>query len=300
MRRITSILALAAFAAHAGAQQPTYKEANGWPLDTDGMVRIHNYNGSVTVTGWDKDSVAITAVIAGKPPAYRKALFGGGPRNGVKMGLESSSTTSAPAADFTIFVPMRARLSIRGAATTIDVRNFAGTLDASSLSGRIRVSGAVTELTAETMDGDLEVESSPSYLRGKTATGRITWTGSSDDVALTTVSGTIAMLSSAVLRARFESISGDLKFTGTVKPGGRVSFDSHGGDLALTFSKETYAELTVDAPHWNILGVQPTPTRSAKRAQTFGVPAGRIYGGAGRPADVDARSFKGKITVTQP
>jgi hypothetical protein len=113
------------------------------------------------------------------------------------------------------------------------------------------------------------------------------------------VSGAIVMPATTVHRARFESISGDLKFSGTVKPGGRASFDSHGGDVTLAFSKDTRAELTVDAPRWNILGTEPTPRRPANRAQIFGVPSAGIYAGPGHPSDVEARSFKGKVTVTQ-
>jgi hypothetical protein len=304
MRRIAFIVVIATvavFAASAGAQKsaqpgkPSHTEERGWPLDMDGMIRIHNYNGTISVTGWDRDSVAITAVIAGNT-----GLFGGGGRRGVKSGLESADASSAPVANFIVFVPSRAQLSVRGAATAIDIRNFAGTIDVSTLSGRIRIAGAITEVTAETMDGDIEIEASPNYLRGKTATGRISWNGSSDDVTLSTVSGAIVMPSATLHRARFESISGDLKFTGTVKSGGRVSFDSHGGDVSLAFSKETHAELTVDAPRWNILGAEPTAIRPANRAQIFGVPAGRMYAPAGLLAGVEARSFKGKVTVTQP
>jgi len=301
MRQITSIAVLTLWAASAGAQQPTQRATDGWPLDMDGTIRIHNFNGTVTVTGWDRDSVAITAVIDGKTLAGRKPLFGGGSRSGVKMGVNTvDDAKTAPAADFTVFVPSRARLSIRGAATTIDIRNFAGTVDASTLSGKIHIAGSVTEITAETMDGDLEVEASPTYLRGKTATGRISWTGSSDDVSLSTVSGTIVATGGTLFRGRFESISGDLKFAGGVKPDGRVGFDTHGGDVTLAFSRETRAEVTVDAPRWNVLGAEPTPSRPAKRAQIFGVPTAGIYNGKARPADVDARSFKGRITVTQP
>jgi hypothetical protein len=293
MRHVALITGLVASAIAAGAQKPSQKIERGWPLDMDGAVRIHNYNGSVVVTGWDKDSVAVTAVIGGK-----MGLFGGGGRRGVKFGLESASDQTAPVADFTVFVPSRARLSVRGAATMIEIRNFAGTVDASALSGRVRISGSVTEITAETMDGDLEVESSPAYFRGKTATGRITWTGSSDDASLNTVSGAITVTSSTLHRARFESISGDVKFTGTIKPDGRVTLDSHGGDVSATLARDARAEVTIDAPKGNVLGTEFV--RPAGKALQYASVPHSGSSGTTRAADLVLRSFKGRVSVAQP
>jgi hypothetical protein len=303
MRTIASIAILAATLSGAGSAlaqklQPPAKatrtEEKGWPLDMDGAIRIHNYNGTVTITGWDRDSVSIKATIAGNV-----GLFGGGPRTGVKTGLESGDVNSSPAADMVLFVPSRARLSIRGAATSVDIRNFAGVVDASTLSGAIHIAGPATEVTAETMDGDLTIDASPAYLRGKTATGRITWTGSSDDVDLNTVSGTVTISGSTLHRARIESISGDLKFSGTLKPAGRVTFDTHGGDITAVFTGDTRADLTADAPSGSVLGTE-FKRMPGKGPYSVGVPRG-VYGKpAVRPSDLILRSFKGRVTVTQP
>lgn len=305
MRTIASIAVLTvvvistANAQKGGQKSPppkngTHTEEKGWPLDVDGSIRVHNYNGSISITGWDKDSVSLVGTIAGQVN-----LFGGGSRRSAKMGLESGDVNTAPVADFVIFVPSRARLSVRGAATTIEIKNFAGTVDASTLSGRLKIAGPVTEITAETMDGDIDVEASPTYFRGKTATGRINWTGSSDDVALSTVSGTIVLASSTLYRGRAESISGDIKFTGAVKPGGHVMFESHGGDVTLSLSKETVGELIVDAPISRIMGDLLQAVPGQPRQLQMKIPRGTPRGNTA-PADILARSFKGRVTVTQP
>jgi hypothetical protein len=282
--------AIAATAPVASAQQ---KVDRRWQLNMDGMVRIHNLNGTVTIRGWDRDTIHVTGTIASKG---KEAFFGGGGSNGAKLGVEGSDDR-APLAELTIYLPARARISVRGAATTIDIRDFAGTVDATTLSGRLRIAGSPTEVMAETMDGDLEIEASPAFLRGRTATGQITWTGSSDDVTLVSVGGAISVTGGSLFRARIESISGDLKFSGSAKPDARVSFDTHGGDIALGLSKDTRAEVAWDAPSATILGI--TTTRDAKaRGQKFAsVPRNGL---TGRVAAVTATSFKGRITVTQP
>ena len=306
MRIITSIAVLATIGAattgaHAQKPQPgkaSHTEERGWPLDMDGSVRIHNYSGAVTITGWERDSVAVTAVITGPAPVGRPSVFGGGGRRGVKMGIDTPAGGTAPTAEFIVFIPSRARLSMRGAATAIDIRNFAGTVDASTLSGRLKIGGAVTEITAETMDGDLVIDASPAYLTGKTATGRITWTGASDDVTLGTVSGPIVITAGALHRARVESISGDIKFNGTLKLAGRVTFDTHSGDITATLSKETRADVVADAPRGTVVGVE-FARAPGRTAYASGVPRG-VLASTPRPTDFILRSFKGRVVVTQP
>jgi hypothetical protein len=181
-------LALLCLAASTSAAQQKLDER--YQLDMDGAVRIHNYNGTLNIRGWDKDSIRVTGTIMSKDK--KAAWFGGGRGQGAKMGVEGSDD-KAPLAEITLMVPARARLSVRGAATTIDIRDFAGTVDATTLSGRLHIAGSPTEIMAETMDGDLEIEASPSFLRGRTATGKITWTGSSDDVTMVSVGGAISL-----------------------------------------------------------------------------------------------------------
>lgn len=293
----TRLFTLAAAVASLGAPTtPAHAQQTvdrRWPLNMDGMVRIHNHNGTVTIRGWDRDTVHVTGTIASKG---KDAFFGGGGSSAVKMAVEGSDDR-APLADLTIFLPARARISVRGAATTIDVRDIAGTIDATTLSGRLRIAGAPTEVTAETMDGDLEIEASPAFLRGRTATGRITWTGSSDDVTLISVGGAIAVTGGSLYRARLESISGDIKFTGTAKPDGRISVDTHSGDITLGLAKGSYVDLSYDAPSASILGTTVARDGKTRSPRSAIVPR---FGGSGRIATVTTTSFKGRITVTQP
>ena len=95
-----------------------------------------------------------------------------------------------------------------------------------------------------------------------------------------------------------ESISGDIKFNGTLKPAGRVTFDTHGGDITAVFTKETRADLTADAPSGSVLGTE-FKRLPGKGAYSAGVPRG-VLGSTIRPSDLILRSFKGKVTVTQP
>jgi hypothetical protein len=291
-RTLSLALAVAVCAQPAHAQQ---KVDRWFQLDMDGAVRIHNYNGSVTIRGWNKDSIHVTGTIAAKG---KDAFFGGGRGAAAKMGVESTDGPAA-LADLTIMLPVRARLSVRGAATSIDIRDFSGTIDATTLSGRLHIAGSPTEVMAETMDGDLEIEASPSFLRGRTALGRVTWTGSSDDVTIVTVSGGITVNGANLYRARFETISGDMKFAGSVRPDGRLTFDAHSGDISLAFTKSTVAELAYDASRGALYGVEFTRDLKQSGQRFVGIPRSGL-GGKVRPANVTATTFKGRLTLSVP
>jgi hypothetical protein len=289
------VLALGAVALVTLDAQAQRKVDRSFQLDMDGAVRIHNYNGSLTIRGWNKDSIHVSGSMATKG---KGSFFGGGAGKSAKMGVEGADGIT-PLADLTVYVPVRARLSVRGAATSIDIRDFSGTIDATTLSGRLHIAGSPTEVMAETMDGDLEIEASPSFLRGRTATGRVTWTGSSDDATIVTVSGGITVNGANLYRARFETISGDMKFSGSVRPDGRLTFDAHSGDIALTFSKSTIAELAYDAPRGALYGAEFTRDLKSPGQRYVGIPRGGLDGKV-RPANVTATTFRGRLTVSQP
>lgn len=291
LRRLAAPIAFVALAAPAtGAAQTTV--ARGWPLTPDGAVKIHGDAGIVRIIGWARDSVAVSATI----PAD-VTLFGGGARTGVKFGVESVDGKPV-VAEFIVHVPARARVWVRSVTANIDVSAFAGALDASTVAGLVHVVGTLKELRAESMNGALDVQASSAYLRLKTATGNVTWRGASDDAAVTTVSGRVSIDAASVNRARFESIDGEIHFSGGVATNANVEIDTHSGNVTLAFRRGTNLGLDVSAPGCELLGVPFGAARGVKAtgptrmySKSIGAPA---LGGAA----MAVRSYKGFVTAT--
>lgn len=265
------------------------------PLNPDGAVRISSLTdaGSIRVIGWDKDSIAVTGTIA------RSSSFHiGGNRDGVKMYVETEKGAPAKlaaASDLVVRVPARARVWVNSVLAEVEATSVAGQLDVTAVGSHVRVQGTPSELRAETMNGDIEVTASPAYLRLKTATGHITWTGSSEDVALVTVSGKVVVTGGTVNRARFESIDGDIRFTGGVAKSASVSFDTHGGDVTVLLAADTDAQVEASAPVSDLFGRRAKPgTDPAKRYTNFAT--------VGKPglagASIVIRTFKGRVTAS--
>ena len=210
---------------------------------------------------------------------------------------EGDATTAGSGADLTVSVPVGARVWVRTSSADVEVEGITGAVDVGTVEGTVRVSGSGTDYAIESMTGDIQVTGSPAYLRTKSASGRITWSGTSEDVALSTVSGAIVASTGVVTRARFESVTGPVRYTGGIVRGGTLTLDSHSGDVSAAISRLATAEHEVDAPVSDVLG-----TRTARNTgDTRRVPITRTIGQESFPsARITLRSFKGRATVTQP
>lgn len=264
----------------------------GWALNADGAVKVFMDGGTLQVVGWDRDSVDVSGTVASDAK-----FFSGGGGSAVKMGIESNNSKPSGPSDLVLHLPARARISLRTVTADIEVTAFSGALDATSVAGRIRVNGTPAEVRAESMNGGVDMNASPAYLRIKTATGYVNWTGSSDDVGITTVSGRVVINAGTVQRARFESIDGEIRFTGGVARNANVAIDTHSGNVSLAFRKGTNAGLEVSAPGCELFGVKEGAARGAKGASV----SITFYRAVGQPGLLGqmfvVRSYKGYVTA---
>jgi hypothetical protein len=218
--------------------------SGGRALDADGSLRIFVLNGSVRVTGWSRDSVAVTGVAA----PGQQLLFGG-TRRDFKLGLWDRSDPSAPQPSWIeVRVPARCRVWVKtGYEAEVDVSGVTGGLDLNIVGGRVHVVGSPRELNVEAMDGDVDIEGSPAWLRAKSATGRLTVRGAPEDVGLSTVSGAIVVAAGAgpIGRGKFESVTGDVSFTGAPARGGALDFDTHSGAVEIRLPPSVDADVDV-------------------------------------------------------
>ena len=177
---------------------------------------------------------------------------------------------------------------------SIDVRDVSGSVDLNSITGAIRVSGTMRDLYAEAMDADIELTATAPALRAKTASGTITLTGGGDNVRLTTVSGALRVRADGLERSRFETVTGDISFTGDLSRGTSSAFESHSGRVELTLPRTVSADFDVSTfggPIENRLTKTRPKTSEKGRTRTLAFSAGD--GGA----EVQVRNFKGPVII---
>jgi DUF4097 and DUF4098 domain-containing protein YvlB len=284
--RALVLSSLALLASGASAQT---KVTRGLHLDQTGAVRIFNLVGSVRVTGWNRDSVALRGVL-GKG----NRLYMGGSPQGMKMGVEGTDDRNPAPADIEIMVPARAKVWVKTATANIEVSGVTGSLDLYVVSGDIRVNGSPADINAEAIDGSITIVGSPGWVRAKSASGNVTLDGSSPDATVSTVSGKIDVDGTRFEKAKFESVTGSIRFAGSFQRGGLVAFDTHSGPVEIGIPAGSPADfdiISIAGKITNRLTSKPAVAGRYGRGSEL-----RLESGDGG-VSVTVRSFKGPVTL---
>lgn len=280
------VIAIVAGANESSAQA---KLNRGLPLNADGAIRIYNSVGSVRVIGWSRDSVAVRGSV-GKG----NSLHMGGGRTGMKMFVEGIDERNPAPADIEVYVPAKSKVWVKTATANIDVTGVTGSLDLYVVGGRISVTGSPADINAEAIDGSIKVTGSPGWLRAKSASGDVTLNGSSQDVTISTVSGRIDADGTGFEKAKFETITGSIRFAGSFRRGGLARFDSHSGSVEVGVPAGSPADfdiVSISGPITNKLtSARPIKGRYGRGAELM---ASSGDGGS----RVEIRSFKGPVTL---
>lgn len=282
------------FGCVAGAQSQV-KIERGMPFASDGSVRISNLVGSVRVTGWNRDSVALHGVL----PKGDKVFMGGG-RQGMKMFVEALNDRNPQPTRLDVMVPMRAKVWVKTATAEIEVSGVTGELDLYVVGGKIRVTGMPSELNAEAIDGDIEVNGKPGWLRAKSASGTVTFNGSSGDASISTVSGGITVNSvpaegnGKFERAKLETVTGPIRFNADIQRGAAIDFSTHSGTLDIAIPRRTGADFEVAS----IAGSITNDLNFARPVKgRYGRGSELVMTNSSGGARVTVRSFKGPVTL---
>lgn len=286
-----SCLAVAALLASAPAFAQTKVEKR-LPLGMEGAFRIINMVGTVTVHGWNKDTVLVRAAV---PPLDHLRM--GGTYTGGKMFIENADERDPKPTRLEVWVPSRVRLWIKTATADIDVTGVDGQLDLYVVSGTIDVNGNPHELNAEAIDGDIHVVGSPSWLRAKSASGAVTLRGSSADAAFSTVSGPIRIDGGTFERTKVETVTGNITFTGMLDRSGTFDFDTHSGTVDIAIPEKVNADVSVVT----IAGtINNTISKARPVSGKFGRGTELNFEVAAGGAKVSVRTFKGPVTLRRP
>src|SRR5262245_58538338 len=151
----------------------------------DVALRIYCPSGTLRVTGWTKDSVAVSGYM---DPSLGR-FFIGGTSDGMKLGIETQETDASGTAIMDVSVPKGARVWIKTANADVEVNAVTGTVDVFTVSGHTRVAGSPSVVTAESLDGNIELAVESPNARARTGSGTIVFRGVISEATASSVSG---------------------------------------------------------------------------------------------------------------
>lgn len=239
----------------------------GRSLDPSADVRIMSLTGSITVEGWERDSVDVQGTVAqGLRP------FIGGYSGGFKIATYEGSVSGNADATLRIRVPRGARVWVKTTQAIIAVTGVVGSVNAYTLAGDITVDGAPDALVAESLRGGIRLGGQPGWVRARSGSGPVRVDNlRARDIAITTVSGPIVGQLRAE-RVRLETMSGAVTTTHHWLPRSVTDIDTHDGTISVRSASQT------------VTGASTTGSSSSS-GSAFGAPSVRVFSQRGTIAN---------------
>jgi DUF4097 and DUF4098 domain-containing protein YvlB len=166
----------------------TYEVAPGTPF------RVHNINGGIRLSAWDKDYVDVVA--------EKREQIGGNAKNvkievtvGDTITIETVHLVKYPrvSVNYTISVPAAIVVeSVQSSNGAITLQNVHGDVTAETSNGAIDITGHTGTVRAKTSNGAIELNRIDGYVEAKTSNGAIKISGVSGLVSAETSNGSIS------------------------------------------------------------------------------------------------------------
>jgi hypothetical protein len=239
--RALPVLALVLFLAPAlVAAQETERVHKVVPLGPGGTVTLHNFSGTVRITGADVGQVTIDAVRT----APRDRL------DHIKLDVEASGSTvtidankkdpdwhesnnNVVKTDFEITMPRQAKLDVKVFSSDVHVTDVLGDQKIESFSGDLHIAGGPARIQAKTFSGRIDAGLVPG--------------ATSPDLGMETFSGEIEVRvpASAAAALDFDSFSGkltsDVPLSVTEQRKGHLRGALNGGDAQHRVHLKTFS-----------------------------------------------------------
>ncbi|AWV08184.1 DUF4097 family beta strand repeat-containing protein [Marilutibacter maris] len=225
----------------------------GRPLDPRGRLEIDNLKGSIDVRAWDRPEVRITGNLG---DGVEKLEISGDrsslsvkvkyPNRGSGLGFFTVSDRTEPT-ELVLMVPLRADLDIDSVSARIKVVGVAPSeLSINTVSGDVDVAGAPDEIEVDAVSGDLKLVVNSRNVDAETVSGEIDLQGRlTDEVSVETVSGDahVRVLESSLRRYSGASVSGDLSLRTGLAGNGRIKMETVSGDVDLYLPRDLSANV---------------------------------------------------------
>lgn len=253
----------------------------------DVALKIYCVRGTLRVTGWSKDSVSASGYV----DASLGRFFIGGTAEGMKLGIEAPDSATVGTAVLDVNVPQGARVWVKTATGDVEISGVTGTVDVFTVSGHTRVEGTPAVVTAESLDGNIELAVESPDARARTASGTIVLRGVIREITASSVSGPLFIgMEGKIGRARFESVSGEIAFKGDLEPDGALEAESHSGNIELRLPERMGATYSLSGYAGKMsTEFQRVPSAPPKGEWRFVVGDGH--------ARVTVRTFKGRVEL---
>jgi DUF4097 and DUF4098 domain-containing protein YvlB len=258
----------------------------------DGRVYVENIAGSIKVTGWDKDEIHVEGTL-GKEVEELKFKIGK-KKSVIKVVYKKNLKNIREGADLVIMVPEGSTLEVDCISADVVTSKLEGSLELSSISGRVEFTGWCRDLDAESISGNVVVDGGADEMSLESISGRVEAQGEAAEIKAESVSGSIVLNYETYLDLSAETVSGDIKIVGDYDSRARISCDVVSGSVTLVVPGNVSANFEASTFSGNI---DNDFGQKASRTSKYSPGKELEFTTGDGDADVELNSFSGDIRI---
>lgn len=289
---ITVLLASALLSASSlQRQQPSFDTDTTVTVSAGTRLKLENVGGEVIIKAWDRNQVRIQASHSS--------------RTTVGISLSESSLRLSPrgsrgiarmggVVDYTLTVPAAMSIEIGGMYADVTIEGTRGEITVQTVEGNINVKGGGDILQLQTVNGKINVQGARGRLDVRSVSEDVEVSDVVGDIAAETVSGNVILSRIDGKRVEAQTVSGDVRFDGTLRADGTYSLLTHSGDVVVAVPENASVLVQTAVANGDVTSSFPLPAneRSSRRRQEY-----RLGSGG---ASLEIETFSGDIRLVRP
>lgn len=278
------LLMLPPMAARAAAEQAVQETR---PLAADGHLHVENPAGSIRITAWDRNEVAVAGTLGAN---VEKLEIGGDARElSIVVRYPAKLRGGLADSELQLRVPRSARLSVDAVSAEVQIAGVSGALQVQSVSGDLNLDVASGSIDASTVSGDLQLRAPAASAKLNSVSGDVKASGLRGTLKADTVSGELQVDGGPFRQLSLQSVSGDLNLSVSLEDAGHLQAETLSGDIQLQLPASVNAQLDLKTFSGELHnGFAGNAAEGRKQSAKLG---------AGR-GSIDLHSFSGDIRVT--
>jgi DUF4097 and DUF4098 domain-containing protein YvlB len=273
-----------ALVAAVGPQQRT---DTTFAAPSGARLEIRDFSGSVHVSTWDRAEIHVRADHGSRDRVHIEV------REGV-VRIQADRLRGGPSdVDYDVTVPRTMAVDVNGTETDITVESVGGDLRLASVNGDLTVRNAGGAVQLNSTEGDIRLDGGRGTIRVTGINGDVDIARARGEINVETVEGDVTLDGIESENVDISTVEGDIIYRGTVRDAGGYRLTTHEGDVTLVVASPLDATVTVStfqgsfeaAPEF---GLTLSPGRIGRR-RTF-----MVGNGAAR---IELESFEGAIRL---
>jgi DUF4097 and DUF4098 domain-containing protein YvlB len=258
------------------------------PVERGQRLEVSSYAGEIAVTTWSRNAVRVQAESGGRTTVEID-------RSGTSVTVRTQGRRGPPSLlDLQITAPAWMALDLSGVNTDITVAGARGPVSAETVQGQVDVEGGVGLVSLQSVQGSVSLSGAKGRLEVNSVNEDVVVRGSSGEVTAETVNGDITLSRVDAASVMMNSVNGELEYDGTIKNSGRYAFSTHNGDITVTVPEGSNAAVSVATFSGDFASEFPVTLTETRKGKRFSFTLGT------GSAQMTLESFQGSIELVRP